>query len=62
MRKPAYFPFKFDFEGGENPCSFDPTDIVAKNHNLFANITKDETKGGKKRKIPVHSLIMQMYI
>jgi hypothetical protein len=38
-----------------------PVTFLPKNHNLFANIKKDETEGGKKRKIRVHSLIMQKY-
>jgi hypothetical protein len=38
-----------------------PLSLLPKNHNLFANIKKDETEGGKKRKIHVHSLIMQKY-
>jgi hypothetical protein len=38
-----------------------PLTLLPKNHNLFANIKKDETEGGRKRKIRVHSLIMQMY-
>jgi hypothetical protein len=40
---------------------FIPLTLLPKNHNLFANIKKDETEGGKKRKIRVHSLIMQKY-
>jgi hypothetical protein len=38
-----------------------PLPSLPKNHNLFANIKKNETEGGRKRKIHVHSLIMQMY-
>ncbi len=38
-----------------------PLTLLPKNHNLFANIKKDETEGGKKRKIHVHSLIKQKY-
>jgi hypothetical protein len=39
-----------------------PLTLLPKNHNLFANTKKDEMEGGKKRKIRVHSLIMQKYI
>ena len=38
-----------------------PLTLLQKNHNLFANLKKVETEGGKKRKICVHSLIVQMY-
>jgi hypothetical protein len=38
-----------------------PLTLLPKIHNRFANIKKDETEGGKKRELRVHSLIMQKY-
>jgi hypothetical protein len=37
-----------------------PLTLLLKNHNLFANIEKDEKKGGKKKNDRAHPLIMQM--
>jgi hypothetical protein len=45
----------------ENPCSFGPTDIVAKKPKPLANIKKDEKKGGKKGEVCAHPLTMHMY-
>jgi hypothetical protein len=39
-----------------------PLPLLPKNHNLFANIKKDEKKGRKMRTVSAQPLIMQMCI
>jgi hypothetical protein len=42
------------FEGGETLAIYDPTDIVAKNHNLFVKVKKDWKRGGREGKVRDH--------
>ena len=45
----------------EKPLQFESTNIVAKKPQPLANLKKDRTGMGKKRKVSAHPLIMQMY-